>query len=62
MTNKPTEEEKVAKKLTKELLSNLNDRGGFDLGDIDNKTMNEWRKEWQMIIQRALTNLNRKDR
>lgn len=32
------------------LFKDLNDRGGFDLSNVDEKTLLSWRKEWYLVF------------
>lgn len=43
-------DQKTADAIVEELISDLNDRKGFDTGDIDDDTMDGWKAAWARII------------
>jgi hypothetical protein len=50
------DEESLAKKLLEWLWSDLNDRSGFDTGNLDSQTIKEWKESWYKQILKTLLN------
>jgi Trm5-related predicted tRNA methylase len=45
----------TAQKVVDRLMRELDDRKGFELGMVDDKTLREWRKQWAEIIDEEFT-------
>lgn len=55
MSEQKRDKMEVVMSLVEDLIGDLDNRSGFDTGDIDQETMDEWKATWRVMVWKAMT-------